>query len=252
MGITSELDALPAEGIGGLRIGVSPLEMANAYATLAAGGIRSKPVAIEEVEFPDGTIDRPGAEERQRVFSDGVAFEVTQILERNVLGGTGTASRISCPSAGKTGTTDDFNDAWFIGYTPEMTTSVWVGFPDAQRSMVGVHGISVAGGTFPAQIWGDYMAVAVNDERCSEFPAAPSEPVAFQEFTGFYAEEGKAELDRERLEGEMRLEEEKRLEKKEKKQAKQGNGGTGKKASGGSDPVADAAGIQDPPTRGAG
>ena len=252
MGITTELDALPAEGIGGLRIGVSPLEMASAYATLAAGGIRSKPVAIEAVEFPDGTVDELDAHERQRVFSDGVAFEVTQILERNVLGGTGTASQISCQSAGKTGTTDNFNDAWFVGYTPEIATSVWVGFPDAQRSMVGVHGISVAGGTFPAQIWGDYMEVAVNEERCAEFPAAPSEPAVFQEFVGKYAEEGKAELERERLEEEMRLEEEKRLEKEAKKEAKQDNGGSGKKASGGFDPAAYAPGIQDPPTRRAG
>jgi penicillin-binding protein 1A len=252
MGITTELDALPAEGIGGLRIGVSPLEMANAYATLAAGGIRSKPVAIEEVEFPDGTVGRPSNEERQRVFSDGVAFEVTQILRRNVLGGTGTASRISCPSAGKTGTTDDFNDAWFVGYTPEMATSVWVGFPDAQRSMAGVHGINVAGGTFPARIWGDYMSVAVEGQECSEFPVAPLEPAVYQQFLGAYAEEGKAEIERKRLEEAMHLEEEKLLEKQAKKEAKQNSGGSGKKSSGGFDSAAYAPGIQDPPARGAG
>ncbi len=249
MGITTELDALPAEGIGGLRIGVSPLEMANAYATLAAGGIRSKPVAIAEVEFPDGSIDRPSTQERQRVFSDGVAFEVTQILEQNVLGGTGTASRIGCPSAGKTGTTDEFNDAWFIGYTPEMSTSVWVGYPDALRSMSSVHGITVAGGTFPARIWGEYMDVAVG-EKCSDFPTAPTEPVAFQPFVGKYAEEGKAAHAREKLEEEMLLEEEKRLEKQAEKKAKK-SGSAGESTSGGYDPAAYAPGIQDPPGRSA-
>ncbi len=151
MGIETELDGLPAETLGGLRLGVSPLEMTNAYATLASGGIRNKPIAIKKVTFPDGHVDELGEPERERVFSDGVAYEVTQILEDNVDAGTGTAAGTGCgDEAGKTGTTDDFNDAMFMGYTPHLATGVWVGYPDALISMTSVHGISVAGGTFPA------------------------------------------------------------------------------------------------------
>ena len=86
MGITTKLDAYPAEGLGGLRRGVSPLEMANAYATLASGGMRNKPKAITKVVFPDGKSDDLGEPERERAFSDGVAYEVTKILEQNVHG----------------------------------------------------------------------------------------------------------------------------------------------------------------------
>jgi len=181
MGIETKLDGFPAEGLGGLRLGVSPLEMANAYATLAAGGLRARPKAIISVGFPDGKTDVVGKPQRKRVFSDGVAYEVTKVLEQNVQAGTGTKAQIGCPAAGKTGTTDEFNDAWFVGYTPALAASVWVGYPNAQRSMESVHGIRVAGGTFPAQIWRDFMTVAKR-KNCSAF-ALPSQPVAFVPFT---------------------------------------------------------------------
>lgn len=189
MGITSELDGLPAEGIGGLRLGVSPLEMARAYATLAAGGMRSVPKAVTRVEFPNGEEDDIGEPERKRVFSDGVASEVTKILKKNVESGTGTAASVGCAAAGKTGTTDNFNDAWFVGYTPKLASAVWVGYPDAQRSMRGVHGIDVAGGTIPAMIWHDFMAKATADGQCASFPE-PSDPASFTPFNGQYATQG--------------------------------------------------------------
>ena len=181
MGIETKLDGFPAEGLGGLRLGVSPLEMANAYATLAAGGLRARPKAIISVGFPDGKTDVVGKPQRKRVFSDGVAHEVTKVLEQNVQAGTGTKAQIGCPAAGKTGTTDKFNDAWFVGYTPALSASVWVGYPNAQRSMESVHGIRVAGGTFPAQIWHDFMMVAKR-KKCAAF-APPTQPVAFVPFT---------------------------------------------------------------------
>jgi penicillin-binding protein 1A len=190
MGITTKLDAYPAEGLGGLRRGVSPLEMANAYATLASGGMRNKPKAITKVVFPDGKSDDLGEPERERAFSDGVASEVTDILEQNVTGGTGTAAQYGCPAAGKTGTTDNFNDAWFVGYTPKLASSVWVGYPNALVEMRSVHGISVAGGTFPAMIWHDYMTVAHGDD-CSDFPP-PTEPATFTPFFGKYATTGRS------------------------------------------------------------
>ena len=194
MGIRSKLNGYIAEGLGGLESGVSPLEMANAYATLASGGVRYRPKAIRRVTFPDGRSENLGRPARKRVFSDGVAREVTRILEQNVQAGTGTAASFGCPVAGKTGTTDNFNDAWFVGYTPDLATSVWVGYPNALREMKGVHGINVAGGTFPAQIFHDFMMVARGDD-CRSFPA-PTQPVLYKPFKGRYATQG---LDREEV-----------------------------------------------------
>jgi penicillin-binding protein 1A len=173
MGITTKLDGYPAEGLGGLTRGVSPLEMANAYATLSSGGIRNKPIAIVKVRFPDGEVEDLGKPKRERVLSDAVAHEVTKILKMNVQQGTGTRANTGCPTAGKTGTTDNFNDAWFAGYTPRLAAASWVGYPDALREMRSVHGISVAGGTFPAEIWGKFMKVA-KGSFCGDFPPPKS------------------------------------------------------------------------------
>ena len=188
MGITTKLDGYPAEGLGGLKRGVSPLEMANAYATLAAGGIRNKPIAILRVKFADGDDEDLGKPQRERVFSDAVAYEVTKILKQNVLEGTGTRAKISCPAAGKTGTTDNFNDAWFDGYTPNLASAVWVGYPDALKEMRSVHGISVAGGTFPAMIWNKFMQVA-KGKNCSDFPQ-PKSTISWSPFFGKYSKGG--------------------------------------------------------------
>jgi penicillin-binding protein 1A len=184
MGIETTLDAVPAEGIGGLRIGVTPLEMANGYATLASGGIRNTPTAVTKVEFPNGDSDEPKQGERERVFSDGVAYEVTDILKGVISGGTGTAANIGCPQAGKTGTTDDYTDAWFVGYTPKLSTAVWVGHPNARTSL----GTSAFGGTLSAPIWQQYMTTAKGD-FCGDFPQ-PEEPVEYQPFFGEYANSG--------------------------------------------------------------
>jgi penicillin-binding protein 1A len=192
MGITTQLDGIPAETLGGLRLGVSPLEMADAYSTLASYGMHSEPIAIRKVKFPDGHIDDSGKPKRNRVFQDGVASKVTEILSDNVDAGTGTAAQTDCSTeAGKTGTTDDFNDAMFVGYTPQLTTAVWVGYPNELRSMSSVHGISVAGGTFPAEIWHDYMEVALHRPEinhgtfCPAFPE-PRNPMEWIPFHGTF------------------------------------------------------------------
>jgi penicillin-binding protein 1A len=190
LGIETKLDCYPAEGLGGLRLGVSPLEMANAYATLASGGMRNEPKAIRRVVFPDGKSEDLGKPKRRRVLTDGQAAAVTQILEQNIQAGTGTQANIGCPAAGKTGTTDDFNDAWFVGYTPALASSVWVGYPNAQVSMRYTRIGSVAGGTWPAMIWGDYMAVAKGD-FCGDFPP-PTEPAEYAPFFGKYASTGRS------------------------------------------------------------
>src|SRR4051794_36738580 len=188
MGITTKLDGLPAEGLGGLRIGVSPLEMAVAYSTLASGGIRHRPVAITKVKFPDGKSDNLGEVKGKRVMTDGQAMEVTKVLKQNIQSGTGVNANYGCPTAGKTGTTDNFTDAWFVGYEPRLTTAVWVGYPNALVEMRSVHGISVAGATFPSQIWHNFMQVA-HRGYCSDFPAATT-PFVSSPFYGKYSKQG--------------------------------------------------------------
>jgi penicillin-binding protein 1A len=179
MGITTHLDGVPAEGIGGLRIGVTPLEMANAYATLADGGIRNTATAISRVEFPNGDTDVPDEQERTRAFSDGIAYEVTDVLKGVLISGTAGGQGIGCAGeAGKTGTTDDQTDAWFVGYTPRFSTAVWVGYPDARTSM----GSAAFGGTYAAPIWHDYMAAAQGSD-CPDF-AQPENPVEFSTWSG--------------------------------------------------------------------
>jgi penicillin-binding protein 1A len=166
--------------------------MASAYATLAAGGIYSEPMAIRKVVLPDGTVDTDagwGKPERRRAVADWVADEVTEILEDNIDAGTGTGAGIffDRPAAGKTGTTDDHTDAWFCGYTPTLSTTVWVGYPQAQIPMENVHGISVAGGTFPATIWNLFMRSAIGNTPEVDFPEPQSEP-EWREFdSGQYA-----------------------------------------------------------------
>jgi penicillin-binding protein 1A len=176
MGIKTKLDGYPAEGLGGLSLGVSPLEMANAYATIASGGYRNEPIAIRRVVFPDGKFQDLGKPKREKVFSDGITYEATKILHQNMLSGTATRANISCPAAAKTGTTDDFTDAWLVGFTPKMATSVWIGYPGSKVPMENVHGIRVNGGSLPAQIWHNYMSVA-QSKNCERFPS-PKEPAS--------------------------------------------------------------------------
>ncbi len=159
-------------GLG--AIAVTPLDMASAYATIAAGGVYSKPMAIRKVVLPNGAVDDQagwGTPDRKRVITDGVAYEVTRILEENVVGGTGVGARLSDRvAAGKTGTTDNHADAWFCGFTPQLEATVWVGYPRAEIPMTSVHGIAVAGGTFPATIWHQFMAAALWKSPPLEFP----------------------------------------------------------------------------------
>jgi len=189
MGIETELDGIPAEGIGGLRIGVSPLELSNAYATLASGGIHRNPIAIRRVVFPDERVDHPEEADPKRVLPEAVAYEVTQLLRDNITGGTGTSAYTGCGGqAGKTGTTDNYTDAWFAGYQPNLATAVWVGYPESNDiEMTSVHGTTVFGGTFPAQIWN---SLYVNGEiPCEEFEA-PESPVSWAPYYGKYTESG--------------------------------------------------------------
>jgi penicillin-binding protein 1A len=187
MGIVSPLDGIPAEGIGGLRVGVSPLEMADAYATLAAGGIRHDPIAIRHVAFPGGRVERPNRTAPRRVISEAVAYEVTRLLHDNIVEGTGTAAYTGClGQAGKTGTTDRETDAWFAGYQPNLTSVVWVGYPQSNAiEMTSVHGITVFGGTFPAEIWHSLYSGA--EVPCEEF-SKPKNPIQWAPFFGSFTD----------------------------------------------------------------
>jgi penicillin-binding protein 1A len=186
MGVTSHLDAYPAEAIGGLTRGVSPLEMADAYATIADGGIRNRATAIEKVVLPGGRVDHLGGDHRRRTFTDGEAHEVTTALEGVLDHGTAAGMGIGCPAAGKTGTTSSFTDAWFVGYTPHLSTAVWVGYPKETTSMTAVPGYGeVFGSTIPAPIWHEFMTAA-HGSRCDDFPA-PRTPFVSRPFAGRYS-----------------------------------------------------------------
>jgi penicillin-binding protein 1A len=201
LGIKTHLDAYCAEILGGLTIGVSPLEMANAYATIASGGYRNRPRAITKVEVPGHRAELPRRWRKKRVkaFSDGVAYKAAEILQQNIVSGTGGKASIGCPSSGgKTGTTDQNTDAWFVGFTPRLATAVWVGYPKEKVPMGPLyHGSNVDGGTFPAEIWGAYMKVATGG-KCPPFPQ-PKEPFSASPFVGKYA--GQAKRDPEEPEG---------------------------------------------------
>ncbi len=193
LGVTSPLDNFAAEALGGLKLGVTPLEMANVYATLADGGWRNSPIAITKVGFPDGHTDRNwGKPHRVKVLSEGVTAEETNILHQNVLGGTAGRSAINCPTAAKTGTTSELIDAWLDGYTPKYSTVVWMGYPSRRVSMTSVHGQPQQGGYLPAEIWHAYMAAVTEGEPCSEFPQ-PKETLSYQPFYGKYASTGLAQ-----------------------------------------------------------
>jgi penicillin-binding protein 1A len=192
LGITSPLHGYCAETLGGLSNGVSPLEMANAYATIADGGYRNRPRAITKVVFPDGKSELPARwkVKRTKAFDDGVTYEATKILEDNVQAGTGTHANFGCPAGGKTGTTDHNTDAWFVGFTPRLATAVWVGYPNSRVEMNGLYfGRNVDGGTYPADIWNEYMKHAVG-KFCGGF-AKPTQPFVSQPFFGHYATTGR-------------------------------------------------------------
>jgi penicillin-binding protein 1A len=168
---------VPSIGLGSNA--VSPLEMASAYATIAAGGIYSKPMAIRKVVLANGKEDTDagwGKPQRKRVIPDGVAYTVTKILEQNVLYGTGTRANFGKPAAGKTGTTENHADAWFCGFLPNLEATVWVGYPQGEVPMLNVHGIAVAGGSFPAEIWRRFMEQATRYAPTQDFPLPKTYP----------------------------------------------------------------------------
>jgi 1A family penicillin-binding protein len=171
MGIKTHLPKLDSIALG--SIGVTPLEMASAYGTLANQGVQNDPIAVTKIVGPDGKVLYIGRPTRKRVLSREVAYAETKILEGVISQGTGTAADIGRPAAGKTGTTTNYRDAWFVGYTPQLVTSVWVGYAATEQPMTDIHGIKVYGGTFPAEIWKTFMDSALADLPSADFKSAP-------------------------------------------------------------------------------
>jgi penicillin-binding protein 1A len=174
MGIEAPLESVPAEAIGGLRHGVTPLEQADGYATLASGGIHHDPTAISRVEFPNGKVEETDPDSGERVLTAGQAYDVTKILEGVITQGTGAGyTYMGCGAeAGKTGTSEDLSDAWFVGYTPLYSTAVWVGHPQSREA-------TGFGGPTAGPIWRSFMESAVAGD-CPEFP----EPTTLPELSG--------------------------------------------------------------------
>lgn len=163
---SSNDDNLASAALGGLTKGVTPLEMAAAYGAFANKGVYIKPTAIVKILDRNGNVleDNSSDVQKTQVMSEKMAYEMTSILEGVITRGTGTAASIGRPAAGKTGTTDDNHDAWFIGYTPDIVTAVWIGDDTGSQSLGEIYG-----GTVPAQIWHDYMASAVSGTSADDF-----------------------------------------------------------------------------------
>ncbi len=183
LGIRSELPAYFSLGLG--AVAVNPLDMARAYATIANAGVRvdgsltgDKPRVVDMVTSRTSGRTRANVPQPQRVLDEGHAELVTSILEDVVESGTGRRAALDDrTAAGKTGTTDDYGDAWFVGYTPQLVVAVWVGYPNELRPMLTEYnGRPVTGGTLPAEIWKRFMtgALRVADEEPQPFTTPPT------------------------------------------------------------------------------
>lgn len=153
-----------AAALGGLTNGVKPIDMAVAYGTLANGGVKVKPVAITKIVDRNGQVVEENSTEEQRVVDPKYAYVIMNMLESVMSGGTGGGASIGRPAAGKTGTTDESKDAWFVGYTPDLVAAVWMGDDYGIETLDGI-----TGGTVPAVIWRDFMSEALN---AMEIPAS--------------------------------------------------------------------------------
>lgn len=153
-----------AAALGGLTNGVKPIDMAVAYGTLANGGVKVKPVAITKIVDRNGQVVEENSTEEQRVVDPKYAYVITNMLESVMSGGTGGGASIGRPAAGKTGTTDESKDAWFVGYTPDLVAAVWMGDDYGIETLD-----DITGGTVPAVIWRDFMSQALN---AMEIPAS--------------------------------------------------------------------------------
>ncbi len=179
LGITSDLydrdrEGNPTAPPWNLTLGtkeVTPLDMAASYSVFANDGLRNEPYMIERIEDRDGRVIYQHRSEPERIVSPQTARLVTEVLEANVTGGTGRNARIASgqPAAGKTGTTNNSADVWFVGYTPQLATAVWMGAPEAQISLAEAGLGGATGGRYAASTWGAYYSLLMADRPTVEF-----------------------------------------------------------------------------------
>jgi membrane peptidoglycan carboxypeptidase len=169
MGInTSQFQPVVSTTLG--TNGVHPLEMAQAYSVIAADGVFHPAEFVSKIVGPTGQVLYKAPTVGRRVLTAQNARTETQMLTEVLKNGTAAGLSIGRPAAGKTGTTDDNQDAWFIGYTPQLTTAVWMGDPNAETPMTDVGGISVFGATYPAHVWAAFMTSALAKQPIVDFP----------------------------------------------------------------------------------
>jgi 1A family penicillin-binding protein len=169
-GITSKLDNVYSVALG--TSPVTPLEMASAFATLAKGGVRHEPFMIWRVEDPFGRVIYEHIVQEKQVLDPTTTYQVIDMMKSVVDRGSGSAVRklgFTRPAAGKTGTSDGFNDAWFIGFTPGLSTAVWTGF-DKKKKLINKNGGGISGGRSAAPIWTEFMKKALKNSHKKDFP----------------------------------------------------------------------------------
>lgn len=209
--LSSSSDNNLAAALGGLTNGVTPLDMASAYGVLADGGIRVSPVSITKIIDRNGKVLEENKTEERRVISAKDAAVITNMLQSVVNSGTGGRAYFGRPAAGKTGTTDSSKDAWFVGYTPNLSCAVWMGDDYGSENL---HGIT--GGSYPAEIWRLFMQKAVANLPLRSFPI-PSSAAGLVKL-GYESPKDIAKKDKE--EKEKKEKDKKNKDKVEKKNAK--------------------------------
>jgi penicillin-binding protein 1A len=206
LGITTELEAVPSAVLGSNDATV--LDMASVYGTFANRGIHVAPTLVTKITTADGTVLYEHEHTQQKVLAAGLADTVSSVLTQVIERGTGRSAKLDRVAAGKTGTGQDYKNAWFCGYTPDLATAVWVGFPLEEVAMTPPSTrITVYGGTWPAQIWRAFMSSALVNRPPQSFieatttttvppptSAVPSPPTVVPKVVGMSLEEGTAAL----------------------------------------------------------
>jgi len=183
-GIKTNFSAQPAIALGGLDNGVTPLELASAYGTFANGGVHvtgsidftgkgADPISIIRVTDSHNVLLEENVATPAPAIDPVIAYHVNNTLKKTATQGTNQWSNLGRPCAGKSGTTEDHVDAWFSGYTPDLVTTVWVGYPGQRTSMVDIRGVRVTGGAWPSQIWSLYMNQALAATEPHDFVKPP-------------------------------------------------------------------------------
>lgn len=173
LGIERDITPIPAIALGGLEEGVTPLDMATAFSTFSNKGVHVSAYGIESITTPDGEILWAHEPASSQAITEQIAWMITDFLKGVATRGTGANGKFGLTFAAKTGTTQQYRDAWYVGYTPHVSTAVWMGYAEGQREMIGVHGIRVTGGSLPSQIFSKFMKVAT-EGMASEDWSRPS------------------------------------------------------------------------------